>query len=1013
MKNIFTALLAGSLFAAGFTAGAQSVKFIDEVSSWKQSKVACEKAGDNLRINVVANARGNYGQFWKYIPPVPNGKYIQVKVDAMENSGAFCWVQSPSSSVKRSFGVLFAGINTFAPQVKTSFAWSFNLNGAGKNVGSWITFNSYDISAAPENSLVALKEPAEGALKVGDTLSFKIFRSTPCANPVKIRIFVTAHKKRALQNFQLAKERSFDAVYNEADKCYTASVKVSKDAFNFDSDKDKMYMVAAAELDGLATYYTMPFAVKIATANKIPTALFTADSPSTRENRQAWFDLTSGKKNLALKKTIQFMPKGNYHLTQDKKGAAGNDATDLTDGSITKRASDTIWFDRKAVGFYGGVNTVFMRLDLGSIQPVDYIALRALGGSESGFRWPKKFEVYVSRDNDKFYRATEMVKLAPAEAYQSDFVKTYYYPENRKWAQSVCKTFKLLVNADARYVIVKLTLDKHFFSDEMAVIAAEKKDANFNLAYEGSGFAVPQDSLTAQPRLPELAVVKGVAAPQAISISDYRIDRKKIKKAEVVVELPEELTIFKHTPEKITLNGKKYHRYRIPTKKDKLSISYLYILSNEQTPDQLPPANIYVEYDGKTGFKQTLPIKVVTLPEFETFKKMPVCLSWMTTESYFDSYPDLLKNYKRFGFNGAGVFPRFWIRNPKADPSDKIRRYEEIRKAGLKLYMNDSAMHEMIRNKKAGHEVYCITKQPGKLTCPSYTGVYYQKEMERIARCVVMSKPEHVLLDIECFNYAFRRSTKECSRCVAAIKASGLSDREYIYSCGKRMISDIAKAVEKGAKEANIPVPQLHMYDLDRLDNSHGITRFTDLYPDLIKSSQPSLYIGGHPPVIQKNIRANYKLIGKKDILPWLSTGCYGEYDSYLVEPIVLEAFMNGAGGVLNYAFNHFADSPLDFYYHALAVMKLAPYEELLLNCEHPEITGSNDKMFYSMAKRGNELLLLVGNYYRANPETTIKLPFAQASVLDLNTKEKSTAGSEFKINVEPGKFNLYYIKGK
>ena len=44
MKNIFTALLAGSLFAAGFTAGAQSVKFIDEVSSWKQSKVACEKA---------------------------------------------------------------------------------------------------------------------------------------------------------------------------------------------------------------------------------------------------------------------------------------------------------------------------------------------------------------------------------------------------------------------------------------------------------------------------------------------------------------------------------------------------------------------------------------------------------------------------------------------------------------------------------------------------------------------------------------------------------------------------------------------------------------------------------------------------------------------------------------------------------------------------------------------------------------------------------------------------------
>ena len=1003
----------GSLAAAwAVCAAAAPVKFADDIAKWQKRSMGTEKAGTNLRLSVAAGAPGNYGQIWKYVPAIKDGSYLQIHVAGMENSGAFGWVHSPSTSVRRKFGVLFDGINTYSPNTKTQFALAICQTGGGKKEGSWINYTSYTIGNAPENSLIAVKEPAAGALKVGDTLKFKLFRSEPCANPVKVRLFATSATKRNLQNYRVNKDSSFDAVYDAAAKCYTASAAVTADALKLDTVKNPMYLVAAAELDGVTSYFTVPFPVDIQTAQEIPAALFTADSPRTRDNRQAWFDMTLGKRNLALKKPVRFIPRGNYHLTQDKAGQAPKDATDLTDGSLTKRSADTIWFDRAAVGFYGGVNTVFMQLDLGKVEPVDFIALRALGGSESGFRWPKKFEVYVSKDGEKFFTATEMVKLAPAEAYQSDFVKTYYYPENSQWQQSQCKTFKLHVKADARYVVVKLTLDKHFFSDEMAVIAADEKGSDFNRAYDGKGFAIPQDSLTAQPRLPELAVVKGVAAPQALSISDYRVERTRIKNAEVILELPEELTVYNRTCEKITVNGRKYNRYHLPTQ-DGLKVSYIYILSNEKTPDTLPPANIYVVYDGKTGFKQTLPIKIVTLPEFQTFKKLPVCLSWMTTEVTMDSYPDCLKNYKRFGFNGAGVFPRFWIRTPNADPSEKLKKYEEIRKAGLTLFMNDSAMHEMIRTQKQGSEVYCLTAKPSKLTCPSYTGEFYQKEMDRIARCVVMSKPQHVLLDIECYNYAHRRSAVECSRCREAIKKSGLTPTEYIFSCGKRLIADISKALEKGAREANIPTPQLHMYDLDRLDNAHGITRFTDVYPQYIKSSQPSLYIGGHPAVIQKNIRGNRKLLGNRDIMPWLSTGCYGEYDSYLVEPIVLEALMNGSGGLLNYAFNHFADSPLDFYYHALAVMKLAPYEELLAGGEYLEITGSNDKQFYSMVKKGNELLLLVGNYYKADPATTVELPFAKAEVKDLNTGKVFNSGKSLNLNITPGGFGLYYVKSK
>ena len=247
---------------------------------------------------------------------------------------------------------------------------------------------------------------------------------------------------------------------------------------------------------------------------------------------------------------------------------------------------------------------------------------------------------------------------------------------------------------------------------------------------------------------------------------------------------------------------------------------------------------------------------------------------------------------------------------------------------------------------------------------------------------------------------------------IGETKKSGKNEIDYIYSCGTRMMADFVKALEKGAKEANIPTPQLHMYGLERVRATHGICRFTDVYPALIKSAQPSLYVGGHPEVVHQKIRENRKLMNSTDIMPWLSTGCYGEYDSCLVEPIVLEALMNGSCGILNYSFGYF-DTPLDFYYHALAIKKLAPYEEILLNGKFIDIEGSNKKMFYSMVQKDDEMLLLVGNYFKEAPATMVTLPYSKAEVLDLNTQKSFTASREFKFNVEAGKFSLFYIRKK
>ena len=132
MKNLLLSLSAVLALTTAVPTVAKTVKFVDDIASWKQARIGCSAGNEHLQVAVVAGAKGNYGQLWKYLPAIPEGKYIQIKVEAMENSQAFAWVLSNSTSVKRTFGVLLQGVNTFSPRVKNSFAFSINQNGGGK-----------------------------------------------------------------------------------------------------------------------------------------------------------------------------------------------------------------------------------------------------------------------------------------------------------------------------------------------------------------------------------------------------------------------------------------------------------------------------------------------------------------------------------------------------------------------------------------------------------------------------------------------------------------------------------------------------------------------------------------------------------------------------------------------------------------------------------------------------------------------------------------------------------------
>jgi hypothetical protein len=154
-------------------------------------------------------------------------------------------------------------------------------------------------------------------------------------------------------------------------------------------------------------------------------------------------------------------------------------------------------------------------------------------------------------------------------------------------------------------------------------------------------------------------------------------------------------------------------------------------------------------------------------------------------------------------------------------------------------------------------------------------------------------------------------------------------------------------------------------------------------------------------------------------IIPWLTSGS-GAYMSSTpreqkTEQQLLETLMNGAGGVQYFAYQSF-ESPLDYYYVASALKKIAPYETLLMEGKLLDIAGSDKSLVYTFRKHNNDMLLLVGNYGKlSESETTIELPAGNISkIIDLNQKKDiPVTGNTLKIKIKPDDFTFYYIQYK
>ena len=181
----------------------------------------------------------------------------------------------------------------------------------------------------------------------------------------------------------------------------------------------------------------------------------------------------------------------------------------------------------------------------------------------------------------------------------------------------------------------------------------------------------------------------------------------------------------------------------------------------------------------------------------------------------------------------------------------------------------------------------------------------------------------------------------------------------------------------------------------------------------------PSLYVAGNPLAVAENISTNRARMKTNDIIPWLSTGCYGEYDPRRTRDMILEAFANGSRGVTYYWYGHF--DAAHFQSHAEAINIVTPIEDIFmdgtpltdLKCSHNKLKVCGLGLVTGASA---ELAVLVSNYQGIPLGTNVKVRTSAAPgtpVWDMHSpKNLGTIQSDgtFQITLTESFAHLYYV---
>ena len=986
---------------------------------WVCNNVSAFNVDGKLRVQETGEK--TYGSIYRYIgynlKTKPGYRYLQIQCGLFENP-VHKIIASNASSNGKKFGKLFTGWNTFdlsaqpnlSQRGKGVFALRFTVFGnKGQKAGGWFDITQVRVVKTPYHGTTMRIIPNEnnksGIVKVGDSIKICYYahpsKTSPKEIPVSLLCGPSLNPYRFSKKSLILTDNAKNGDEKANDNIFSTIIKITPEAYRFTGSG----IYAVINLNGTTSTSVLQSPVDIKTKRPVPKLKFPASNVLTRKNRDLWCKLISGRKNLALGKAVELFPQPDYLLT--KRG--NSDERDLTDGELANMSNDAIWFASNAVAWRTGASKgINFKIDLGQLQSVDNIVIRLLGGkARRNLNLPKQIEVFVSRDGSKYYKAAEMNKLMPGEKDQCDWKRYFYVEENGK---PFVYPFDLKINADARYIGIRVTGETGFLAtDEISVLKAEKKNENYNLVYKSSAVPFITSGYSIFPRSNIFYIPTNVDVPNILTELDMRKDKKS--KISYVIELPSQIELrgeARKRAQKMDIGNERVRWTISPETRGTRKLGVLYFrLKPEAKLSSEATAIFYTLIENKKNNIIKRPIDTLNFPIVPKFNKLHISLAWMAVREA-ENWPDFFSNWKALGFNWVSSFPRWWNKNNLAQ---KQAFLDKARAKGFKILMNDSAFHEMLKKYRKYDEIYSQLKngKKSKHLCPSYRGRFYHKEMERISRCVEWGKPDYVIWDIECWHHGIKEASF-CSRCLKKQKESGNSMDKFLIDCGTEYHRDIKRAVQKGA---NGKMPLIASYDRKMFPPLYMLTDFRKVYPQYLDAAQPSLYVCGRALDVHKSIRGNYNALNsQKKIIPWLTAGTYGEFESYKIEQMILEAFLNGASGVTYFRFINF-DTPLDFYYHAKALAEIAPHENLIINGKVLTPEGENKSLTYSGIRNNNQMILLVGNYQGGKTDTTINLPFKSIKqIKDLQSGSILPTQKTLKLKVPKKRIRLLLITG-
>ncbi|HWL53680.1 MAG TPA: discoidin domain-containing protein [Chthoniobacteraceae bacterium] len=685
-----------------------------------------------------------------------------------------------------------------------------------------------------------------------------------------------------------------------------------------------------------------------------PASSQTQAAPSGNQPEK-WAGATSGM-NLADGRPVWFSRKPNY-LRYSK---TGHDKK-LTDGILSPVATGKIWFSDETVGWSSGPEQgVDLLIDLGRPERIDRVVSRFVGGRQRPNQgYPAELTILLGDDGKTFYQAARRQKVhdGEAELAQSNPGEYFYFPET---GTVFVEPVTLPVGATARYVVLRLRGESNFvWMDELAILKDETQRPLPDASSFPKAFFV-HEGVSIQPRTEILTISTNIPTPNFFGFLDFREGEtgEAVEPFEMELDLPSEIELLT-LPEggrQLAEAGEGRVRYHLPSVglRHRLTGPYYFrVKAGAKLPEKAEARLSWVDGETlKNGV--TIPLQAMEIPVVpKEAAALNASLTWMVGRE-INQWPEFYSAYRDLGFSHVPVFP--WM--------DEEEAHEITRKArehGFGVVLNDSVFHRMAASYKDRPEIFNVVRgKAGKFVNPLYTGSLYQKTIERIGRLARAYAPDYIFYDIELWQKGYEETRKsEAAR--TAFKQSGEKEWEaFIIGHGTRMMTDLHNATQGTAPRGRNPVVSLYNTKAEP-PVYHKIYDFRQLYPEAVQVAAPSLYVGGEPTIVGETIRSNYAVLGKRDIIPWITARTYAPYPPFRLEQIILEAYLNGAGGITYYAFRDF--DPATFYYHARALATLAPYAPLLTNGTLIEADSPQEAFRCSAFGREDEALLLVGNY--------------------------------------------------